>query len=89
MRIHVSLWPGQNWVIDQQLLPRMRELFAKESIEIPGDRIVSFYHVRQEQTVRTLGSRLYRAKRRKNRKSTAARIVEPSEGTPKQDRAES
>ena len=32
----------QQWVIDTQMLPRIREIFKREEIEIPGDRVVAF-----------------------------------------------
>ena len=46
IRVAVSLWPQQQWIVDQQLIPRVRELFKREGLEIPGDRAVAFYHVR-------------------------------------------
>ena len=57
LRIHISIWPGQSWVIDQQLLPRIREFFARESIVIPSDRIVTHYHTRKEQEVPSISQR--------------------------------
>ena len=58
LRIHVSIWPGQTWVIEQQLIPRLRELFIRDNIVIPSDRIVSFYHLRREQVVAKLSERI-------------------------------
>ena len=52
-RIQVMIWPQQQWVIDQQLVPRIRETLKKKEIEIPGDRIVTFYRLREEQSVKT------------------------------------
>ena len=43
-----EIWPQQTWIIDQQLLPRIREQFSAASIDIPGDRIVPFYHAWEE-----------------------------------------
>ena len=72
LRLHISIWPGQNWVIDQQMIPRIRELFTRENIVIPSDRIVSFYHLRSRQTVSKLSERFRRlrpskAKRKKSK----------------------
>ncbi len=44
MRLHVDIWPAQQWVIDAQMVPRIREALKRDSIEIPNDRIVVFYH---------------------------------------------
>ena len=51
VRIHAGIWPQQQWVIDQQMVPRIREIFRNKEIEIPGERIVIFYHAREEQPV--------------------------------------
>lgn len=58
LRLHISIWPGQNWVIDQQLIPRIREQFARENIAIQSDRIVPFYHLRHEQIISTISKRI-------------------------------
>ena len=44
LRLYVKLWPGQQWLIDQQMVPRIREVFEQEGITIPGDRVIPFYH---------------------------------------------
>lgn len=44
VRLRATIWPAQQWVVDGQLLPRLRETFAREGLPIPGDRIVAFYH---------------------------------------------
>jgi small conductance mechanosensitive channel len=51
VRMQFEIWPQQQWVIDQQVLPRVREILKREGIEIPADRIVAFYHAREERTV--------------------------------------
>ena len=58
IRTQVSIWPGQIWVVDQQLIPRIREAFSCTDIAIPGDRILTFYHVKREQRVRGMKDRL-------------------------------
>lgn len=45
VRLRLRIWPAQQWVIDGQLIPRIRELFAAQQIPMPADRIVAFYHV--------------------------------------------
>ena len=47
VRLHVSLWPGQTWIVDQQLVPRIRERLAAGSIELLADRVVPYYHAKQ------------------------------------------
>ena len=44
VRMRGKIWPLQQWVIDAQMVPRIREIFKREGIEIPGDRVVAFYH---------------------------------------------
>ena len=45
VRLHCEIWPAQQWVIDAQMVPRIREIFKREELEIPSDRVVSFYHL--------------------------------------------
>ncbi|MFH1568158.1 MAG: mechanosensitive ion channel family protein [Gemmatimonadota bacterium] len=45
VRLRARIWPLQQWVIDAQLAPRVRELFKREGVEIPADRVVTFYHL--------------------------------------------
>ena len=51
LRMAASIWPNGRWVIEQQLIPRIREAFKRANIEIPGDRIVAFYHAGEKVTV--------------------------------------
>lgn len=44
LRLRALIWPGQQWAVEEQLVPRLREQLAKEGIEIPGARVVTFYH---------------------------------------------
>lgn len=48
IRLRVLFWPGQLWVIDQQFVPRLREAFKRAGLEIPSDRVVVFYHSRDQ-----------------------------------------
>jgi len=43
VRMHLAVWPQQQWVIDQQLVPRIKEMLTAKGCEIPGDRVVVFY----------------------------------------------
>lgn len=52
-RLRLNIWPAQQWLVDAQLVPRLKELFQREGLTIPGDRVVVFYHVAPE----PLGSR--------------------------------
>ena len=42
-RLHLSLWPNQQWVVDQQVVPRIRTACAAQNLVIPDDRIITFY----------------------------------------------
>ncbi|MDA0791804.1 MAG: mechanosensitive ion channel [Proteobacteria bacterium] len=48
VRVTFDIWPQQTWLIDQQLLPRIREQFKARGLDIPSDRIVPFYHRREQ-----------------------------------------
>lgn len=50
IRLRVLFWPGQLWIIDEQLVPRIREAFKRQALEIPEDRVVVFYHSREQTT---------------------------------------
>ena len=52
VRMELSIWPQQQWVLDQQLVPRIKEMMKNSDLEIPADRVAVFYHPRQEQQVR-------------------------------------
>lgn len=40
LRTRVLVWPHQQWVIDQQLVPRIKEVFKAHGIALPSDRII-------------------------------------------------
>ena len=48
IRLATAIWPKEQWVIDQQLLPRIRESFKQAGVEIAADRVVVFYHAREK-----------------------------------------
>ncbi len=52
VRLHFEIWPQQQWVIDQQVVPRVREILKREGLQIAADRIVTFYHAREKRTAR-------------------------------------
>ncbi|MFH1743460.1 MAG: mechanosensitive ion channel family protein [bacterium] len=51
-RLSLAIWPQQQWVVDQQLVPRIREAFKRGGLEIPNDLIAVSYHARERQMVR-------------------------------------
>lgn len=51
VRLRARIWPAQQWVIDSQLVPRIQELFAREGLEIPANRVVAFYHFPEEEAL--------------------------------------
>lgn len=57
-RLYVKLWPAQQWLVDQQMIPRIKEIFEKNEIAIPAGRVVAFYH-RPEQPERLRRARRY------------------------------
>ena len=50
VRLQVAIWPQQQWVIDQELLPRIRTVLKEEGLDIPGDKITVFYHPREKRS---------------------------------------
>jgi len=48
VRVCLAIWPQQQWVVEQQILPRIREAFGRKGIEIPNDRVIAFYRPREE-----------------------------------------
>ncbi len=51
LRLQLTIWPQQQWVIDQEMVPRIRGAMQSEGFEIPHDRIVVFYHQRESRSV--------------------------------------
>ncbi len=47
LRLHLTIWPQQQWVIDQELVPRIRAGMKSDGFEIPGEKVVVFYHPRE------------------------------------------
>lgn len=45
VRLYGLIWPAQQWVVDTQMVPRIREIFKRDGVEIMGDRVVVFYHL--------------------------------------------
>ena len=44
VRLRAEIWPAQQWVIDAQMVPRIKEIFAREGIVIQAERVVTFFH---------------------------------------------
>lgn len=53
-RLDLPIWPGEQWVIDQQLVPRLREYCQAQGIGIPQDRVIVFYGSGRVRSVRTV-----------------------------------
>ena len=43
LRVATGIWPGQQWVVEAQMVPRIREAMAAQGASLPGDRIAVFY----------------------------------------------
>ena len=76
LRIHICIWPGQVWVVDQQLIPRLKQLFAEGQIPIAGDRISAFYHVRQDKQMPSISDR-FRSLGKKRRDKASGKTDPP------------
>jgi len=44
LRVNTGLWPQQQWAVEQQFIPRVREVLKQQGIDIPNDRVSVFYH---------------------------------------------
>jgi len=65
VRLHFSFWPQQQWVIEQQVVPRSRDVLKAAGYEVPGDRVAVFYYAREK--VKVPGAaRLPASRRRQN-----------------------
>ena len=64
VRLRARIWPQQQWAIEAQIAPRIREILKQEGIEIPGDRVVVFYHVPPERIAEVGRGRTLRRSRR-------------------------
>jgi small conductance mechanosensitive channel len=51
LRLNLAIWPQQQWVIEQELVPRICAMMKAEGFEIPHDKIVVFYHPRETRSV--------------------------------------
>jgi small-conductance mechanosensitive channel len=47
VRISLAIWPQQQWVIEQETLPRIKLALKSKGFDIPNDRVVVFYHPRE------------------------------------------
>jgi small-conductance mechanosensitive channel len=52
-RLALAFWPQQQWIVEQQIVPRVQEIFQREGLEIPNNRVTAFYHVRERRPVPT------------------------------------
>ena len=51
VRLHLAIWPQQQWIVDQEIVPGLRTALKAERVEIPGDKIVVFYHPREDRSI--------------------------------------
>ncbi len=47
-RVSLAIWPQQQWIIEQETVPRIRSILKSKGFEIPNDRVVAFYHPREQ-----------------------------------------
>lgn len=43
VRLELPIWPGQSWLVDQCLVPQLREALGAADLPIVGDRLTVFY----------------------------------------------
>lgn len=85
VRLRMAIWPLQQWVIDQQLVPRIREVLTREGVEVPGDRVVPFYHFSEKRVGSTWPRSLERIGMRLRRtREPADRPAEREDGCGKE-----
>jgi small-conductance mechanosensitive channel len=48
VRVSLAIWPQQQWIIEQEAVPRIRLVLKGKGFEIPNDRVVVFYHPREQ-----------------------------------------
>lgn len=51
VRLSLAIWPQQQWVIEQEMVPRIRSTLKNRGYEIPNDKVVVFYHPREQKRV--------------------------------------
>lgn len=64
VRMNMSFWPNQSWVIEQELAPRAKELLGREGVEVAGDRVTIFYRAREMRKATSWRQALLRIGRR-------------------------
>ncbi len=47
-RVSLAIWPQQQWIIEQETVPRIRLVLKSKGFDIPNDRVVVFYHPREQ-----------------------------------------
>jgi moderate conductance mechanosensitive channel len=60
----LEIWPQQHQLlVDQQVVPRVRELFEREGVELPNNRVVVFFRLPEKKPVSVWRNRLARKKK--------------------------
>ena len=49
VRLVVLFWPGQTWIVDAQLVPRIKAGMKAQNIENPADQVVLCFHAHNEE----------------------------------------
>lgn len=51
VRLHLAIWPQQQWVVDQEMVPRIKATMKSEGFGTSDEKIVVFYHPRESGSV--------------------------------------
>ena len=51
LRLQLTIWPQQQWVIDQETVPRIQAAMRSEGFDIPNNKIVIFCHPRDSRAI--------------------------------------
>ena len=68
LRCWFAIWPGQTWIIDQQLIPRLRDVLAQETVKLGSVVLTVCYHKRHDQEVIGVAASISRLRHRIARK---------------------
>ncbi len=53
VRVSLAIWPQQQWVIEQEIVPRIRLILKSKAFDILNDKVSVFYHTREQQPIGT------------------------------------
>lgn len=52
IRLTLAIWPGQQWVVEKELSPRIQQAFQQAEQPLSSERMTVFYHAAKQKTVR-------------------------------------